>query len=153
MDKYSDLEFSALVEISKLANLLQYVMDLGMEEITSKQWLPLMLLGQFTEAPTLNQLAEKCGITRQSTKQLVDKLNERELIEIRKDENDKRSMRISITEKGMNWGEHNFERNSKFVKDLFGEVSEEELMTFYLVLNKLMKKLIEIKDDFTKETV
>ncbi len=152
MDKYSDLKFDALVEISKLANLLQYVMDLGMAEITSKQWLPLMMLGQFTEGPTLNQLAEKCGITRQSTKQLVDKLNEKELIEIRKDINDKRSIRISITEKGMNWGEQNFERNSKFVKDLFYEVSEEELKTFYNVQNKLLKRLTEIKDDFAKET-
>lgn len=151
MDKYSDLEFGVLVEISKLANLLQYVMDLGMEEITSKQWLPLMMLGQFTEEPSLNQLAEKCGITRQSTKQLVDKLSEKELIEVRKNKNDKRSIRISITEKGMNWGEQNFERNSKFVKDLFCEVSEEELKTFYIVQNKLLKKLTEIKDDFVKE--
>ncbi len=151
MDKYSDLEFGVLVEISKLANLLQYVMDLGMEEITSKQWLPLMMLGQFTEEPSLNQLAEKCGITRQSTKQLVDKLSEKELIEVRKNKNDKRSIRISITEKGMNWGEQNFERNSKFVKDLFCEISEEELKTFYIVQNKLLKKLTEIKDDFVKE--
>lgn len=151
MDKYSDLEFGVLVEISKLANLLQYVMDLGMKEITSKQWLPLMMLGQFAEEPSLNQLAEKCGITRQSTKQLVDKLSEKELIEVRKNKNDKRSIRISITEKGMNWGEQNFERNSKFVKDLFCEVSEEELKTFYIVQNKLLKKLTEIKDDFVKE--
>lgn len=150
MDKYSELEFSVLVEISKLANLLQYVMDLGMKDITSKQWLPLMILGQFEEAPTLNQLAEKCGITRQSMKQLVDKLYEKELIEITKDENDRRSIRISITEKGRKWGEQNFERNSNFVKILFHDISNEELNTFYVVQNKLLSKLNEIKEDFLK---
>ncbi|MBO4242939.1 MAG: hypothetical protein J5883_06640, partial [Clostridiales bacterium] len=63
MNIYDSPEFTALVEISRLANSLQNVMDMGMDDITSRQWLPLMILGRCEESPNLNQLAEKCGIT------------------------------------------------------------------------------------------
>ena len=35
MDKYNTPVFTSLVEISRLANTLQSVMDMGMEDITS----------------------------------------------------------------------------------------------------------------------
>ena len=85
MDPYNSSEFTSLVEISRLANTLQTVMDMGMDDITSRQWLPLMILGSCEDAPNLNQLAEMCGITRQSAKQLVDKLVEKELVRLEKD--------------------------------------------------------------------
>ena len=50
MDKYNTPVFTSLVEISRLANTLQSVMDMGMEDITSRQWLPLMILGRCEEA-------------------------------------------------------------------------------------------------------
>ncbi|MBQ3936142.1 MAG: MarR family transcriptional regulator, partial [Ruminococcus sp.] len=82
MDRYDSPVFTSLVEISRLANTLQSVMDMGMDDITSRQWLPLMILGRCETPPNLNQLAEKCGITRQSAKQLVDKLSEKKLVSI-----------------------------------------------------------------------
>ena len=68
MNEYDSPMFTALVEISRLANTLQTVMDMGMDDITSRQWLPLMILGRCEQPPNLNQLAERCGITRQSAK-------------------------------------------------------------------------------------
>ena len=46
MNEYDSPMFTALVEISRLANTLQTVMDMGMDDITSRQWLPLMILGR-----------------------------------------------------------------------------------------------------------
>ena len=40
MNEYDSPMFTALVEISRLANTLQTVMDMGMDDITSRQWLP-----------------------------------------------------------------------------------------------------------------
>ena len=37
MDKYNTPVFTSLVEISRLANTLQSVMDMGMEDITSSE--------------------------------------------------------------------------------------------------------------------
>ena len=153
MDQYNSAEFTSLVEISRLANTLQTVMDMGMSDITSRQWLPLMILGSCGEAPNLNQLAEKCGITRQSAKQLVDKLVEKELVRLEKDEKDKRSSLVIITEKGRSWGRDNLERNVLFVQELYSGIPEKDIKTFAEVQQKLLAKLDMIKCGMAGEAV
>ena len=145
MDIYESPEFTALVEISRLANSLQNVMDMGMDDITSRQWLPLMILGSCDESPNLNQLAEKCGITRQSAKQLVDRLTEKDLVKIEKGNNNKRNIKIVITRKGRNWGENNLDRNLMFVQELFNGISAKVIKTFCNVQQKLLLKLSDMK--------
>ena len=151
MELYNSPEFTSLVEISRLANALQTVMDMGMNDITSRQWLPLMILGRCEEAPNLNQLAEKCGITRQSTKQLVDKLVDKDLVRFEKDENDRRNSLVVITKKGRSWGKNNLERNVMFVQDLYSGISEKDIKTFAKVQQKLLAKLEMIKLSMAEE--
>ena len=146
MEHYNSPEFTSLVEISRLANTLQTVMDMGMSDITSRQWLPLMILGRCEEAPNLNQLAEKCGITRQSAKQLVDKL-------VEKDENDRRNCLVVITKKGRSWGKNNLEKNVMFVQELYSGISEKDIKAFAKVQQELLAKLEMIKSGMTEEAV
>ena len=153
MNFYDSPEFTALVEISRLANSLQNVMDMGMDDITSRQWLPLMILGRCEESPNLNQLAEKCGITRQSAKQLVDKLAEKGLVKIEKANNDRRNIRIVITRKGRNWGANNLDRNLMFVEELFGGISAKDIKTFCNVQQKLLLRLSDMKEQLITEGV
>ena len=151
MDQYNSPIFTSLVEISRLANTLQSVMDMGMDDITSRQWLPLMILGRCEEAPNLNQLAEKCGITRQSTKQLIDKLVEKGYVTLEKSDTDKRNMLIVITERGRNWGANNFDKNMKFVSELYSDISERDIKTFAKVQQKLLDKLSAMKEELKIE--
>ena len=151
MDQYNTPIFTSLVEISRLANTLQSVMDMGIDDITSRQWLPLMILGRCEEAPNLNQLAEKCGITRQSTKQLIDKLVEKGYVTLEKSDTDKRNMHIVITKKGRNWGANNLEKNMAFVSELYSDISERDIKTFAKVQQKLLDKLDTMKEELKKE--
>ena len=151
MNIYDSHKFTSLVEISRLSNLLQNVMDMGMDDITSRLWLPLMILGRCETAPNLNQLAEKCGIVRQSAKQLVDKLSEKDLIRIEKADGDRRNISIVITDKGRNWGENNLDRNVQFVNNLFDGVAEEEIAVFAEVQQKLIRRLEEMKEQMRKD--
>lgn len=153
MEHYNSPEFTSLVEISRLANTLQTVMDMGMSDITSRQWLPLMILGRCEEAPNLNQLAEKCGITRQSAKQLVDKLVEKDLVRLEKDENNRRNCLVVITKKGRSWGKNNLERNVMFVQELYSGISEKDIKAFAKVQQELLAKLEMIKSGMTEEAV
>jgi DNA-binding MarR family transcriptional regulator len=153
MEHYNSPEFTSLVEISRLANTLQTVMDMGMSDITSRQWLPLMILGRCEEAPNLNQLAEKCGITRQSAKQLVDKLVEKDLVRLEKDENDRRNCLVVITKKGRSWGKNNLEKNVMFVQELYSGISEKDIKAFAKVQQELLAKLEMIKSGMTEEAV
>ena len=150
MEHYNSPEFTSLVEISRLANTLQTVMDMGMSDITSRQWLPLMILGRCEEAPNLNQLAEKCGITRQSAKQLVDKLVEKDLVRLEKDENDRRNCLVVITKKGRSWGKNNLEKNVMFVQELYSGISEKDIKAFAKVQQELLAKLEMIKSGMTE---
>ena len=153
MEHYNSPEFTSLVEISRLANTLQTVMDMGKSDITSRQWLPLMILGRCEEAPNLNQLAEKCGITRQSAKQLVDKLVEKDLVRLEKDENDRRNCLVIITKKGRSWGKNNLEKNVMFVQELYSGISEKDIKAFAKVQQELLAKLEMIKSGMTEEAV
>lgn len=145
MGNYDFPIFTTLVEISRLSNILQNTMDIGMDDITSKQWLPLMVLGKCEATLNLNQLAEKCGITRQSAKQLIDKLVEKDLVSIKKSDFDKRNILIYITEKGRNWGIYNFDRNVQFVQELFSDIPSEDILVFSEVQRKLIDKLVNMK--------
>ena len=151
MDEYDSPIYAALVAVSRLANTLQSVMDIGMEDITSRQWLPLMILGKSEHALNLNQLAEKCGITRQSTKQLVDRLAEKELVRIERADGDRRNISIVITDKGRGWGQANLDRNTSFVRELFDGIPPEDILTFAEVQQKLLQKLTEMKEQMRKE--
>lgn len=151
MDIYNSPVFTSLVEISRLANTLQSVMDMGMDDITSRQWLPLMILGRCRDAPNLNQLAEKCGITRQSAKQLVDKLAEKDLVRLERSAGDRRNMCIVITEKGRSWGKDNLDRNVQFVTELFGGIPQKDIEVFTDVQQKLLQRLEQIKQQLKTE--
>lgn len=151
MDIYNSPVFTSLVEISRLANTLQSVMDMGMDDITSRQWLPLMILGRCKDAPNLNQLAEKCGITRQSAKQLVDKLAEKDLVRLERSAGDRRNMCIVITEKGRSWGKDNLYRNVQFVTELFGGIPQKDIEVFTDVQQKLLQRLEQIKQQLKTE--
>ena len=98
-----------------------------------------MILGRCEEAPNLNQLAEKCGITRQSTKQLVDKLVEKGYVTLEKSDTDKRNMIIVITDKGRRWGTDNMDKNMRFVSELY-------------VQQKLLNKLYVMKEELSNDT-
>ena len=153
MEHYNSPEFTSLVEISRLANTLQTVMDMGMSDITSRQWLPLMILGRCDTPPNLNELAQKCGITRQSAKQLVDKLVEKDLVRLEKDENDRRNCLVVITKKGRSWGKNNLEKNVMFVQELYSGISEKDIKAFAKVQQELLAKLEMIKSGMTEEAV
>lgn len=133
--------------IPQLANKLQTVMDMGMEEVTARQWLPLVMIGRFPYEPTLKEIAEKCGITHQSAKQLLDKLVEKKYVNEKRDEKDRRCLRYSLTEKAKEWEMANLEKNQKFIQELFADISEEELATFCTVERRLIHKLDMFRSD------
>ena len=72
-----DKRLIAYVNIFICANRLQAIMDKGMMDITAKQWLALTMIGTFPEPPTLKDISEISGVTHQSMRQIVDRLEEK----------------------------------------------------------------------------
>lgn len=144
LENLSD-DLIAYVEIFILANRLQTVANIGIREITVKQWFPLVMLGSLKTAPTLKELSEMCGITHQSTKQLIQKLEEKGFVKIEEDKNDKRAMRISVTPKLDGWIERYSAINHNFVHEFFSCLSDEEIKTFLTLQRRLLNNLTDLR--------
>lgn len=133
-----------------LANRLQVVMDNEMEELTSKQWLVLTMLGMFDEPPTLKQLAKMCNTSHQNTKQIVLKLESKGFLQLTKDLNDARALRISATAKCQEWELTHQENGARFVDQMFSTLTQEEIFTTTTALLKIYDALEEISKNQKK---
>ena len=148
MNNYDDIRFAVLAEIVLLANKLQVVMNLGINDITFKQWLPMIMVGKFENPPTLNELSQSCGITHQSTKQLVNKLAEKGYVNIEQNPKDKRELHISLTDKSKKWSEENAKMNGDFVYELFSCLTQDEVNMYFESQHKLLTSLQKIGKEF-----
>jgi len=143
-----DNRLISYVNIFLLSNRLQTVMDKGLQEITSKQWILLIILGTFEGAPTLKELSHKCGITHQSTMQLVKKLADKGYLVIEEDKKDKRAIRISFTDKRDKWTDQYAKQNMDFIEKMFSDLSDEEIEVFCSAQFKLYDRLGTIAEEF-----
>lgn len=142
-----DKRLIAYVNIFICANRLQAIMDRGMEDITAKQWLALTVMEAFPEPPTLKELSEISGVTHQSMRQIVDRLAERGLLEVRPDERDGRAIRLVKTPAAEKLRQRDAGRNHGFVFELFSCLDDAEAEVFCTALEKLCNKLNELKEE------
>lgn len=130
-----------------IANKLQVIGDkyLGKAGITTKQWFLTVMISQFRETPpTLSEVAELMGSSRQNVKQLALKLEEKEYLKIEKDERDARALRLKLTEKSRVFWEGRQDQDDRFIKDLFADFSSEEIDKVCSSFNKLFDKIEKI---------
>lgn len=142
-----DEKLIAYVNIFICANRLQAIMDSGLEDITTKQWLALTMIDAFPEPPTLKEISELSGVTHQSMRQIVDRLIDKGLLQIVPDKKDKRAIRLVKTETADNIRSRDLDRNWGFVFELFSCLEEKEAMIFCSALEKLCNKLNELKEN------
>lgn len=124
-----------------LANKMQVIGDiyLAADDMTLRQWFLTIAILQFGETPpTLNEVADKMGSTRQNVKQLVTKLLEKGFITIEKDAVDARAMRLKLTRKSKLFWEGREEKDRRFITDLFGNLTDSELSVMCEGLSKLL---------------
>lgn len=126
------------------ANRLQVLGDqyLGVDGITTKQWFLNVMISQFGDnPPTLSEVAELMGNSRQNVKQLALKLEEKGFLNIRKDDEDARALRLKLTDKGREFWAKRRKQDNEYIAELFEELSEEEILNMFKGLEKLIKKV------------
>ena len=142
-----DQRLIAYVNIFICANRLQSIMDSGLEDITAKQWLAIMMIDAFPEPPTLKQLSEMSGVTHQSMRQIVDRLIEKGFLAVVPDKKDKRAIRLLKTPAAENIRTKKEGQNKEFVFRLFECLDETETAAYCSALAKLCDRLKELKED------
>lgn len=125
-----------------IANKLQVLGDqyLGKDDMTTKQWLLTAVISQFRDnSPSLSEVAELMGSSRQNVKQLALKLEEKEFLRIEKDEKDARTLRLKLTEKSQAFWDNRKEKDESFITELFRNLSEDETFLVLQGFEKLLK--------------
>ncbi|QVK18476.1 MarR family transcriptional regulator [Mycoplasmatota bacterium] len=127
-----------------LSNKLQAVIDRDFSkyDLTAKQWFLMIILEEFFKTPpTLKEVSDFMGSSHQNVKQIVTKLVNKEFMTIEKDKDDKRALRLSLTDKcDQFWGGRK-EIDLEFFENLFSSFTEEEIDLFYSFINKLYDKV------------
>lgn len=143
MDAFEKMRF-LFATFFMLANGLQVKGDtyLAADGITTKQWFLILIISQFGEnPPMLTEVATLMGSSRQNVKQLALKLEEKGFLIIEKDKNDNRTLRLKLTEKNKEFWDSRGEKDTKFILDIFKNVTTEEIDQMYNGINKLLKEV------------
>lgn len=128
--------------IFMLSNQLQTIGDTFFDEITTKQWFVISVLNIMDGyEPTLNELAAAVGSSHQNVKQLVLKLEQKGFLLLRKDSQDTRRLRISMTSKCEDFKKANHERSEEFLRQMFQNISSECLDATFQSLLKMKENL------------
>jgi len=132
--------------IFTLSNKLQVIGDKFDKNITIKQWLLLVTVSKFQEPPTISEVANNVGYSRQNAKRMAAALEERGFVTMTKDKNDARALRIALTPKCQEYFAGREQRELEFLKELFTGFDAELTAGFYQGLSKLEKNIETMMD-------
>jgi len=135
----SELEQRAYIfgAIFALSNKLQVLGDTFDKNITIKQWLFMIGVSKFCEPPTVSEVANLVGYSRQNAKRIAAALEEREYVTITKDKNDARALRIALTQRCIEYFARRSHSELEFLDKIFTGFDTEITNGFYKGLSKL----------------
>lgn len=114
--------------------------ELADSGITTKQWLLLVTMqALFTNPPSMNELAQAMGTSRQNVKQLAINLKKKGLIEIFQDDGDKRILRFRLTELNQSFWEKRADRDEQYIESLFANIPDSDLVVTVKTIEELTK--------------
>jgi len=123
--------------IFTLSNRLQTLGDEFDKNFTTKQWLFIVAVSRFKEPPTITEVANFIGYSRQNAKRIAADLEKAGHIMLQKDENDARALRITINPQCMEYFKKRDKREIEFLEQVFTGFDEELTNNVYEGIVKL----------------
>ncbi|MBP1926959.1 DNA-binding MarR family transcriptional regulator [Sedimentibacter acidaminivorans] len=148
-----DLNEKAFIfgSIFTLSNKLQILGDKFDEYLTIKQWLLLAgISNSGSDSPTISEVATIIGSSRQNAKKMVSILEKRQFLTVRKDKDDARILRISLTEKCIGYFEERENRELKFIEQLYDGFDSTLIKSLCKGISKLEKNIGEMERYYDK---
>ncbi len=124
--------------------------EFAKDNITTKQWLLLVILGNaFDHDPSMQEMAEAMSTTHQNVKQLASRLQDSGFLKIERDPDNKRILRLKFTEQCYKYWRKRDEEDIESITNLFNVLDDEEVISLFGIMNKL-EKLSQIQYDNSK---
>ena len=131
-----------------LQNRMQTAGEKIQTNISMKQWLLLVMVESCPETPTLTNLGNLMGCSRQNVKKLASALEKQGFVIFSQGESN--SLCVKITDKAIAYEKEMEERNSQTLQLLFADFNDEEIKEFYRLYSKLYTG-IERVENYAKE--
>ena len=142
-----DMKLFLVGYLNAFNNRFQAAGNSFLGSISWKQVFMLRCIGLFEQPPTIRELAEFIGCSHQNTKQLLLKLENGGFVVLAQDKEDKRKIRISLTEKSRQLQIRNSELRTQYMTRLFQGITEQEITSAIALLQRLDKNLKEYRAD------
>lgn len=131
-----------------LQNRMQTAGEKIQTNISMKQWLLLAMIECCPETPTLTNLGNLMGCSRQNVKKLASVLEKQGFVSL--SQGGSNSLCLKITDKAIAYGKKMEERNSHTLKLLFADFNDAEIKELFRLYSKLYTG-IERVEKYAKE--
>ena len=131
--------------INRFNNSFQAAADNIFAELSWKQIFFMNCVALFKDAPMIKDMSELLGCSHQNAKQILSKLEKQGFVNVYQDSVDKRKQRILLTEKAREFRRHYDKSSEQAMQSVFGNISEEELLTAISVFARLNKNVDQLK--------
>jgi DNA-binding MarR family transcriptional regulator len=124
-----------------LSHRLEYIGDseLKKDDLTTKQYLTVVVIENlYDHSPSISELAQSLSTTHQNIKQIALQLQKKGFIKIERDENDKRTWRLNVTEKNRAYWNSRAKEHEAIVRSFFASLTDTEIQAFSALLLKLI---------------
>ena len=140
------LEGQLYGKLFALTNLIQTIGDDFFFDITLKQHFVLLAIGLFEDySPALNEVAEIAGCSYQNIKKISILLEKKGYLSIIRDTEDKRKIRLILTEKIEKISSDLDKDIERFFDNLFKGFSKEQKKSMLIGLKHMEKNMINFK--------
>lgn len=149
MDSYKGLEMSLdsmqkkrliFSELFILQNKIQTKFDKILGDITSKQFIILMIVNSFPNPPSLTEVAKHAGCSRQNVKKVVSVLEKKGFISLLS-EKETRAVRIILKQKFFDFYDVFLQKSESGLEDLFWGMDEAEIEGVFSGLHLVEKNV------------
>lgn len=148
-----DMERYILVVLFLVQQRWGYIIskELASEQITTKQWLMMIVLANaFQSPPSMQEVADAMSTTHQNVKQLATRLETRGFLNIERDPNNRRILRLKVTEECSQYWEKRTPEDIKSITSLFQGLEDGEVKSLFEIMAKLEKTSGELYQDSKK---
>lgn len=144
MERYKGLDLDIDLMMQKrlifsnffvLQNKMQTLFDNHWKELTSKQWLILIIASVFPEPPSLTEVAAHAGCSRQNIKKIAVILEKKGFINLMT-EKETRAVRLVLTQKFYDFYHPFLEETNISINYLFEGMTDDEIVTFFNLLHR-----------------
>lgn len=121
----------------------RYIIEKELEPdgITAKQWLMLIIIGAgFKHAPSIQEVADAMSTTHQNVKQIAAGMERRGFMTLERDPNNKRIIRLKVTERCAELFQKRAEHDMKVMLDLFENLADEDMNSLFNIIARMEKR-------------